>query len=324
MSAASAPSAWDQRGMAHEAVIFADDGGLVGRCVPFVEEGLASGQPVLAVVSPEVGEALGSALGSNAAHVTYLSDSSRWWAGGHGTMLAWDRDLRRLAAMGTPWRVVAEPVWLGRPEGQAWHRFEAASNRIFAELPFYAMCLHDRRRLSAQTLDTVRRTHPLVTDDAFPQASAPYQDPADFVTGHQPPWTPAPRGALTQRCLTARQARMWTGTRAEPFVDGDRLDAVMLSASELATSAMLTGTPAVLTTWADDEHFVVEVSIGGLVDIDPLAAYWPPSRSTESARVFWLVAALADDSSVHSSAAGCQMRLFFRRPGNTTPAPAAH
>lgn len=168
MSGVRATGDWDGTGLAHEGFAFGTDQELVERVVPFAVEGLSRGEPVLVVAGERVRTLLAQELGRDVGRLAAFTAADTWWQGGHRTLHAYDRDLRALHAVAPHWRLAAEPTWLARDDGQEWSRFEAVANRCYASLPYYSLCLHDRRRLPASVLDAVARTHPLTWGGSAP------------------------------------------------------------------------------------------------------------------------------------------------------------
>jgi hypothetical protein len=302
---------WDGTRFAHEGFVFATDRELVHRLVPFVLEGLRRDEPVLVVAGERVRSLLAGHLGADLGRLAVFAAAETWWRGGHGTLQAYDRDLRTLRASTPTWRLAAEPVWLAREDGREWSRFEAVANRCYDALPYYSLCLHDAQRLPADTLAAVARSHPLTWAGGAPAPQPAYQDPVQFLRAVQPPWTPRPADAVADLVTTPVQARRATAA-AVPGDRRARLGEVVSAAHELVANALRVAPFAELATWCEGDAFVVEVSDTGPGLLDETLGYVPPPPA-DGPRGMWLAWSLADDAAVRSGPAGTAVRLYFGR-----------
>jgi DcmR-like sensory protein/histidine kinase-like protein len=302
---------WDGTRLAHEGFVFSADSALVGRVVPFVLEGFRRGEPVLVVAGERVRSLLADNLGSDVGRLAGFAAAESWWRGGHGTLRAYDRDLRALRS-GTPsWRLAAEPVWMARADGREWSRFEAVANRCFADVPYYSLCLHDARRLPADVLAAVARSHPLTWGGTAPAPEPAYTDPVGLLRELQPPWTPRPAAAVVELVTAPGPARR-SLSAALPGDRRARLGDVVQATHEVLVNALAVAAFAELATWTDGDDFVVEVSDDGPGLPDETLGYVPPDTA-DGPRGMWQAWSLADDAAVRTGPAGTAVRLFFRR-----------
>jgi anti-sigma regulatory factor (Ser/Thr protein kinase) len=303
---------WDGTDFAHEAFLFATDQEVLDRIVPFTMEGLSRGEPVLVVAGKRVRRLLAAELGQDVHRLATFAAAETWWRGGHGTLHAYDRDLRKLRSAVPTWRLVAEPVWLAREDGREWSRFEAVANRCYAAMPYYSLCLHDRRRLPASVLDAVVRTHPLTWGGHAPVETAAYEDPTRFLRSVQPEWEARPGHTAVWTVTAPREARR---ALAAAVMDGwrERADDVVLATHELLTNALRVAPFAEVAFWTDHETLVVEVSDTGPGLPDETRGYVPPADDLDRGRGMWLAWSLADDAAVASNPSGTAIRLYFRR-----------
>ena len=300
---------WDGTGLAHEGFVFGTDQEVVRRVVPFVLEGFSRDEPVLVVAGDRVRSLLAAHLGPDLGRLELFAAAETWWQGGHRTLHAYDRDLRGLQAAVPRWRLVAEPVWLAREDGREWHRFEAVANRCYADLPYYSLCLHDRRRLPAEALADVARTHPLTWGEGAPVPDPAYEDPARFLRSVQPRWAERPASAAVQLVTSP-----WTTRRllcaAVPDDRRARVGDVVLAGHELVLNALSVAAYAEVSTWTDGDTFVVEVADTGPGLSDPTVGYVPPDP-TDGPHGMWLAWSLADDAALVTGPEGTTVRLFF-------------
>jgi anti-sigma regulatory factor (Ser/Thr protein kinase) len=302
---------WGGDTFAHEAFLFATDEDVVARVLPFVREGLAREEPVLVVAGERVRRVVADELGDDLPRLAAFAPAEDWWRGGHGTLLAYDGDLRALRRASRCWRLAAEPVWLAAQDGRVWSRFEAVANRCYADMPYYSLCLHDTTRLAPEVLDAVGRTHPLVWDGSSPVASPTYQEPEAFVSAAEPPWEPRPVGVQSATVTTGRDARDWlTSQIGDEW--RDRLDDVLLAVHELVANALREAGAAYVAAWSTGEELVCEVSDPGAGMHDVTAGYVPPGPECPG-RGLWLARSLADDAAVAPAGPGTRIRLYFRR-----------
>jgi anti-sigma regulatory factor (Ser/Thr protein kinase) len=303
---------WDGKSFAHEGFAFSTDQEVVDRVVPFALEGLSRGEPVLVVAGERVRRLLAQHLGADVDRLAAFAPAETWWRGGHGTLHAYDRDLRALRASVPTWRLAAEPVWLGTEAGREWSRFEAVANRCYADMPYYSLCLHDRQRLPEAVLEAVARTHPLTWGGDAPVAGPGYEDPRHFLRSAQPGWRTRPATASRAMVTSPRDARLLL---AAALVDGwwARADEAVLATSELVINALRVAPFAEVATWAEGDVLLVEVADSGPGLPDETLGYVPPATYASGPRGMWLAWSLADDVAVTSGSAGTAIRLYFRR-----------
>ena len=137
---------------------------LCARAVPYVREGLARGEAVLAVVSAEVEQVLGSALGDAAAGVGWQPEDVSY--GRLGVMFeGFRRFLAEQRAAGVPMRLLAQNDTIGTKERMAAYlRFEAMANEVYRPYGYRWACLYDTRAHSTQMLRQVSQVHPRLLD----------------------------------------------------------------------------------------------------------------------------------------------------------------
>ncbi|WP_029432120.1 sensor histidine kinase [Blastococcus sp. URHD0036] len=300
---------WDGTRLAHEGFVFGTDHELVHRVVPFVLEGFSRDEPVLVVAGDRVRSLLAAHLGADLARLQVFAPAETWWRGGHRTLQAYDRDLRALRASVPHWRLAAEPVWLADDEGREWSRFEAVANRCYDDMPYYSLCLHDRRRLPADVLEAVARTHPLTWADGAPVPAAAYEGPVRFLRSAQPAWTARPADAATT-VITSPWAARRLLCAAVPADRRTRVGDVVLAAHELVLNALTVAAYAEVTTWTEGDLFVVEVSDTGPGLRDETLGYVPPD-SGDGPHGMWLAWSLAEDAAVVTGPSGTAVRLYF-------------
>lgn len=305
---------WSGSGLAHEAFVFSDEEEVRARCVPFVQEALDRDEPVVVVAGDQVRRMLREVFGDRTDEFAVFQAAEVSWLGGAGTLAAYQHAMRPLVEAGRPWRLVGEPIWVGRPDGAVWSRFEAVANDAFADYPYYSLCLHDRRRVGQEHLDAQLRAHPMVWGDAGPVQNPDYLTTQEFLRSVQPSWTPAPASARAFRVANPRRALPDLECQVRRSANVDRADEVLLAVYELVTNALKAAGAAQVTHWLEEDWGVWEVSDEGSGLHDASAGYWPPGEDLDTGRGLWLARSLADESTVRTDGPGTALRLYFRLP----------
>ena len=303
---------WTGSGFAHEACVYDTDAAVRARVLPFVEEGLDRGEPVVVVAGDAVRHMLDAALGKRVDDLEVYAPSDSFWFGGHETLATYYESMQPLLEAGVPWRLVGEPTWLATPGGEVWSRFESVANVAFADFPYYSLCLHDRRRLDPALVRAQLRVHPTVWDGHQPVRSPDYQPTEAYLRSVEPAWSapPAEHGTLGITDVVTARADLrggWTPGPCPPV----RARCCSPSTSWSPTRC---GPPAP-PRWPSGP--TARMSCGRSATAaqgldDAIAGYVPPPPGLESGRGLWLARGLADDSTLRGTAAGTAVRLLFR------------
>jgi anti-sigma regulatory factor (Ser/Thr protein kinase) len=301
-------------GFRHEAVLYAGEADFVEQMVPFITEGLARGQPVLAVVNAHKIELLGSALGRDAGKVAF-ADMTRVGHNPARIIPAWDEFVRRSAGSGRPARGIGEPIWAGRSADELaeCHIHESLLNVAFADAQMWLVCPYDTTALEPSVVDTARRTHPLVATDGTRSASEAYTAPAGL---HDDPLLDPPPDAhrFDYDVATLRTLRAFLSRRAEEFgLPPDLGRTLVFVANELATNSLrYGGGRGALSVWHRDRAVVCEVCDGGHIR-QPLAGRVRPTPEQEGGRGLWLANQLCDLVQVRTAPTGTTIRIHLAR-----------
>jgi CheY-like chemotaxis protein len=171
-------------GCRHEALVYGTPDELVAGTAPFVRNGLAAGESVLAIMRPAAWTTLREALGEEAASVVFV-DADEWHQdGARSTSEAFVRYVQdRLAAGASRVRIIAEPPWqTASPAAVAeWKCFEAEVSVDMASLAVSFLCPYDAQELPDDVLADALRTHPLVRNGHGTRPSPSYTEPGAFV-----------------------------------------------------------------------------------------------------------------------------------------------
>jgi transcriptional regulator with XRE-family HTH domain len=169
----------------HRVLIYASDEEYVTSVVPFLQEGIARSDAVVAVPSTRQGDLLHDALGDDAQHVEFL-DSAEWYRTLRGAALGYRTFVKDRFDRGASWvRVIGDAVWAGRSTAEVteWFRYESIINLALASSPTTIMCSYDGRSLPQGVLADARRTHRELAEAGEVTANPSYLEPEDFLLG---------------------------------------------------------------------------------------------------------------------------------------------
>ncbi|WP_344360388.1 anti-sigma factor RsbA family regulatory protein [Streptomyces gobitricini] len=297
----------------HPALFYADEAGYLAGTVPFVEAGLAAGEPVAVAVPGENLALLRKALGGDADRVRLLDMEQA----GRNPGRIIPRVLRGFADAhpGRRVRIIGEPIWRGRSAGEypACAQHEALINHAFTGREVTILCPYDTSELDEVVLADARTTHPVLIEDGVERTSDAYA-PDRIVSGYNLPLVRPPGAArLAYDADLLPDARGFALERADRLgLPADRRDDVALAVAELTTNSVVHGGgTGTLWVWAEDGHLVCEVRDGGKLT-DPLAGRRPAQPGQIGGRGLLLVNYLADLVRVHAVDEGTTIRCYFR------------
>ena len=166
-----------QVGHFHEAGFYGSDAEFAALIVPFAEQGIAAGEPVIIGYDDRKSRLLRSWLTDPSA-VEFIGDKSLY-ATPARAIATYRRLFEFHAAMGAGQIRIAgdvpHPGNGGRFEG--WDRYESAVNTVWQDFPVWGRCLYDTTTTPQAVLDIVERTHPrIVSPSGQRRASDRYQD----------------------------------------------------------------------------------------------------------------------------------------------------
>ena len=317
-----------QTGHFHEAGFYRSDEEFRALIVPFAEEGIAAGEPVILGYDDRQSSLLRSWLTDPSA-VTFVGDQSLY-AKPARAIATYRRLFEFHVAMGAGQiRIAGDVPHLGNGGWfEGWDRYEAAVNIVWQDFPVWGRCLYDTTTAPAAMLDVVERTHPhIVSPSGQRQESGRYQD-APYFEGL--PYAPDPlesstpvaelvnRPAVDARHILARVTR-------------DRIPAtiiqdLLIGVTEAVTNAQLHGRPPVtVRIWAAPDRLVVTIHDTGHGPADRLAGLVPVPRSTPDRHLgmgLWVTHQLDIDVSLRHAGDGFTVRLRHL-PGSSRQAATA-
>lgn len=165
-----------QQSYRHEAFLFHDAGEFMGAMVPFLEEGLEAGEPMMVAVVPEHETWLRDALGPRGDEIEFV-DMHELGRNPARIIPAWQRFLDTSSGTNRPVRGIGEPIWPGRrpEELLECQLHEALLNvAVDPDLPFWLICPYDAEQLSPEVVDEAYRSHPVIVEADAYHGSAGY------------------------------------------------------------------------------------------------------------------------------------------------------
>jgi anti-sigma regulatory factor (Ser/Thr protein kinase) len=342
----------DRPGYRHEAVLYDSDSEFLGLVVPFLQEGVAAGEPCLVALGASTTSLVREAVGDTTG-LTFLDDrydrpasvirSNRDLFAAHVA----DGAIRIRVASEVPHPGVGAP-WNG------WARYEAAINRAYAEFPLWGLCAYDTRITPGPVLDDVARTHPHLATADGRGVNPRYQDPTEFLARRPPsrgdpvetasppvidltdPTPATARGAVhaasTSRPDTVRSDPTAAGTvqadapqadtpqretpqRETPKLASTDIGSLVLGVSEAVTNALIHGRPPVrFRLWLAPDRMVATVTDRGDGPADPFAGLLPVSKTCPGGLGLWLTHQLCSHVTLDTTDHGFTIRLVVGTP----------
>jgi anti-sigma regulatory factor (Ser/Thr protein kinase) len=314
----------------HEALLYSGESEFVSATSAFIREGLARGEPVLAVLDTHKIGLLRSALGEQAGAVEFADMG----VVGHnpGRILdAWYGFAADRSGTGASARGIGEPVSPSRSAAELveCQLHEALLNIAFPPQPAWTLlCPYDTGTLEAGVIAEARCTHPFLRHGTEAVASPDFAS-SDYVRPGAPPapWQfrdPLPKPpacastvelAIGDASLSAVRRRVWVHA-TEAGASPGRANELVLAVSELATNSIRHGGGrGWLRLWADRRDVVCEVADRGHIT-DPLVGRRQPSGRQLAGRGLWLVHQLCDLVQIRTAPGGTVVRVRKQlRPG---------
>jgi anti-sigma regulatory factor (Ser/Thr protein kinase) len=276
----------------HPALFYADAEEYLVGTVPFIQAGLAAGEPVMVAVPGDNLDRIRTALGGDAGRVR-LHDMR---VAGHNPGRIIPSVLLAFAAAhpGTPVRIIGEPIWAGR-----------------SELEYPACAQHEALINTAFT----GRTHPLVWTATTRADSPHYRDPVTVAAGfNQPlPDPPAHAAAMTVDFAALAAVRRFVTAQAEAAgLPAERVIDLTIAVSELAANTVAhTGGDGTLAMWLDSDQVICQLTDSGHL-ADPMAGRIPvPPDQPTGGRGLVLVNQLCDLVRIHTGPGATTIRVHF-------------
>jgi hypothetical protein len=165
----------------HEAGFYGSDAEFAALIVPFAEEGIAAGEPVIIGYDDRKSGLLRSWLTDPSA-VDFIGDKGLY-ATPAGAIATYRRLFGFHVAMGAGQIRIAGDVPHPGNGGwfEGWDRYESAVNTVWQDFPVWGRCLYNTTTTPAAVLDIVEQTHPrIVSPSGERRASGRYQGASAF------------------------------------------------------------------------------------------------------------------------------------------------
>jgi anti-sigma regulatory factor (Ser/Thr protein kinase) len=299
----------------HDALFYDSDRQFADGTVGFIEDGLASGEPVMVVLSAPKIRLLEQRLGGAATKVRF-ADMATVGANPARIIAAWHAFAGQHA--GRAFRGIAEPIWAGRSPAELveCQRHESLLNVAFAGAQgFRLLCPYDAAALDPGVLDEACRSHRHIHEDAVERLSMNCRGIDEVAAPFD--WAlPEPTIVLARVRIAANtlsQVRRTVACQAAAAaLTRSKTSDLILAVNEVATNSVVHGGGSgTLRLWIDGDALVCEVTDAGRID-DPLIGRLPPADGTEGGRGLWLATQLCDLIQVRSFATGAAVRLHMR------------
>jgi anti-sigma regulatory factor (Ser/Thr protein kinase) len=315
-----AGAARGQAGHFHEAGFYRSDADFRALVVPFAEEGIAAGEPVILGYDERKSELLRSWL-SDPSAAEFAGDASLY-AKPALAIATYRRRFEFHVAMGAAQiRIAGDVPHPGNGRRfEGWDRYEAAINTVWQDFPVWGRCLYDTTTAPPEVLEVVEHTHPrIVSASGERRESGRYQDPQVF---EGLPYVPDPLEGSTPAAelvnRPAADARHILSGIARDRVPGPVLQDLLIGVTEAVSNVERHGRPpATVRIWAAADHVVVTVHDTGQGPSDRLAGMVPMASSNPDRHLgmgLWVTHQLDIDVTLHHASDGFTVRLRHLPP----------
>jgi anti-sigma regulatory factor (Ser/Thr protein kinase) len=299
----------------HEAFFYDGDRNYLSRAVPFIEEGLDLGEPVLVAVPSSKLDLLRPRFEGAAADRLRFAAMEELGRNPSWIIPAWSQFVAPFTATGRPARGIGEPIWASRTPDELIEcgRHEALINVAFTEARgFTLLCPYDLSSLGDEIIEEAHRNHPEVSCDGRSSRSERYQ--ADVPAWLESPLPPVPDSAQVFEfhdgsTRAIRQAA--SAVAADAGVSSARIADLVVAVSEaVANSVRHGGGSGRIAVWREGRRFLAQIRDAGRIT-DPLAGRIRPSMEAVSGRGLWIMNQLCDLVQVRSLPDGQVIRLHM-------------
>ncbi|MGC5345465.1 anti-sigma factor RsbA family regulatory protein [Streptomyces sp. DT24] len=296
----------------HPALFYRDDQEYLAGTVPFVQDGLAAGEPVAVAVPGSRLGLLRTELGTDAGAVRFIDMAEA----GRNPGRIIPKVLRAFADAHPAGRVriIGEPIWPGRTEAEypACVQHEALINAAFHDRDVTIVCPYDAARLDEAVLADAYATHPVVVDAGREERSGTYDPDHVVAVYNQPLARPSRAAAFAFGAELLPGARDFAVDRARRLgLTDERLEDFTLAVAELTTNSVVHGGGSgTVRVWTQDGQVLCEVTDAGHL-ADPLAGRRPPPPEQIGGRGLLIVHYLTDLVRVHTGPEGTTIRFHL-------------
>jgi anti-sigma regulatory factor (Ser/Thr protein kinase) len=288
----------DQPGYRHEALFYAGLDGFVAAAVPFLQDGLAAGEPAFVAAPQDELEALRDEFrGSEGIRFADMAVVGKNPA---CIIAAWHEFVDAHAGTGRRLRGIGQPIFAARSTTEIGEcqRHEALLNVAFKVAPpLWLVCPYDTATLPPDVIAAAHHSHPHTSGHTHGPAA--HYDEAELLRSvFAGPWPEPPDGttafdiAATGEISAVR--RFATEHAARLGVPAAEHDDVALIVSELISNAVRHGGGrGVLHVWRDGDELVLQSRNRGALG-DPLVGRLRPGAGQPDGRGLWIINQLCD------------------------------
>ncbi len=295
----------------HNALVYESEDEYLARAVPFLMEGLATGEGAIVAHRKPGLELMREALGPDAERIRFVDVST-----------AYTRPARTLAAYHavyadqlarTPMLRAVADVQFGPDPGEwdLWTGYEAVFNRSFGHLPAWVLCSYNASGTPDRILEGVWQTHPEVVADEAWNTSEHYEDPDHLLRRLTP--APAPVAGLRSirpgRDVEELREELARQLVAENVTATQSLD-LLLAATEIGANAISHGGGIrEVRVGRARGRFVCEITDAGDGFDDPAAGFLAPRQGI--GRGLWVARQLTWQIDFFQSPLGFTARIWL-------------
>jgi MEDS: MEthanogen/methylotroph, DcmR Sensory domain len=303
----------------HQASVYGSQDEFLAMAVPFVEDGLSRGEPVLATTTSANLALLGENLGEGWQRVDQ-AESAYFGRRTSQRVAAFDRYWRRQAPAGGHVRILAEPIWSGRSDHEvaAWARMESTLNVVLSATNIWMICPYDTRVASPEVVAGARRTHPTRMRGITAEPCPEFIDPAIFTRACDADSLPDPpaSAALLDGGRDLAGLRRFMAVQAATLgLTGERAHLLVTAANEAATCLLAKGSGRITArAWAEAGSIVCDLRQPAGRLADPFLGFRPPTSEPSGDDGLWLARQLCDAVDLRTDEDGCTVRLQVPGP----------
>jgi anti-sigma regulatory factor (Ser/Thr protein kinase) len=299
----------------HEAFFYEGAEDYLARAVPFIEEGLDGGEPVLVAVPSSKLDLLRPRFDGAAPDQLRFAAMEELGRNPSWIIPAWSQFMAPFTAAGRPARGIGEPIWASRTPDELIEcgRHEALINVAFSEARgFNLLCPYDLSTLGEDVIEEAHRNHPEVSHAGGSSTSERYQ--ADVPAWLESPLPPVPDSAQVFEFHdgSTRAIREAASTvAADAGVPAARIADLVVAVSEaVGNSVRHGGGSGRIAVWREGRRFLAQIRDAGRIT-DPLAGRIRPSMEQVSGRGLWLMHQLCDLVQIRALPDGQVIRLHM-------------
>lgn len=298
----------------HEAFLYRGPQEFLAGTLPFVQDAVTLGQPVMVAVVRERLELLRASV--SGAESVYWVDMGELGANPARIIPAWREFVDAHDGGGRPVRGVGEPVWAGRRPAELveCQLHEALLNlAIEPDTPLWLRCPYDADALAPETLQEASRSHPALVEADEYRGSLLYggADHAGTAFGMDlpEPWSQVEELQFDYGSLQTVRGTVLSRAAAVHLAAARGADLAVAVAEVATNSVRHGGGRGTLRVWEQDGALVCEVRDGGRIE-DPMVGRRMPPLDAQGGRGLWLANHLSDLVQVRSTARGATVRII--------------